>query len=854
MENCRLTAIVCKIGTRDTLRFMSGADASIDIGPNEKRRWPPLDVALDRASVKVAIRLKVLCVLILVLCSSALLAESANSDFKRGESAEAREDYDTAYDLYQKAVAKDSKDLNYKTALYRVKVSASGMHMSRGRKLLQGSDEEGALNEFIHAAEIDPGNEAAQQEIAKIRKGRGETPPQGESRLPINAAQERKLKTMGAPVELKPVSNDPLTLHYSEDAKVVYQAIGKAAGINILFDPDYTAKRIQVDLNNSSLLDALRIVGTMSNTFWRPVTENTIFVAQNNRQKRTDLDEVAVQTFYLTNAWQQNDLTDMQTAIRNLLTGVKLYGIPTQNAIVIRGTVDELMLAQKIINDLDKPRAEVVVDIAVLEVSKNWERTLGIAWPSSVGVALQPPCTSSGTCSTSTSTTTTTTTATDNGTTPSLYDLAHLKATDFAVTIGSTTANLLLTDSSTKILQNPRIRATDAQKATLTIGEKIPVATGSYQTGAATAVVSSLVNTQFQYQDVGVKIEMTPSVYYDNDITLKIRIEVSSDANQVTISGVTEPIIAQNIVDQVIRLREGEASILGGIQTKQDEVSWTGIPGLSSIPILKYLFGSKDHQIMDDELVFLVVPHVVRTQTLDAENLRTIDTGTGQAVELRYVDAADPGDSSSAPAPTPALRLTSEAHSTVGVVPGQSAVAAAPAALAQLSAAVDANGQTAKTLPAPLSIPPRSPLPPGTSEPGSVNLMFSPPGSPVAAGATFQVPVVLTGGKDIASVPLQIQYDPAKLSLINVTSGDLLSRDNQAVALVHLDDGPGSITINTARPPGVAGVSGAGVVCVLSFQAKAAGETRLSLTRAVAINSTQQQLLSKGSQVTIAVH
>jgi general secretion pathway protein D len=725
--------------------------------------------------------------------------------------------------------------------------------MRRGRKLLQAGDEEGALNEFIRAAEIDPGNEAAQQEIAKIRSVRGETPPQGESRLPINAAQERKLKKMGAPVELKPVSNDPLTLHYSEDAKVVYQAIGKAAGINVLFDPDYTAKRIQVDLNNSSLLDALRVVGTMSNTFWRPVTENTIFVAQNNRQKRTDLDEIAVQTFYLTNAWQQNDLTDMQTAIRNLLTGVKLYGIPTQNAIVIRGTPDELMLAQKIINDLDKARPEVVVDIAVLEVSKNWERTLGIAWPSSVGIALQQPCTTSGNCSTSTSTTATTT-ATDNGTTPSLYDLAHLKATDFAVTIGSTATNLLLTDSSTKILQNPRIRATDAQKATLTIGEKIPVATGSYQTGAATAVVSSLVNTQFQYQDVGVKIEMTPSVHYGNDITLKIRIEVSSDANQVTISGVTEPIIAQNIVDQVIRLREGEASVLGGIQTKQDQVSWTGIPGLSSIPVLKYLFGSKDHQIMDNELVFLVIPHVVRAQTLDAENLRTIDTGTGQGVELRYVDATDSDDSSSAPPRMPSARPTPEANSIVGVVPGQSAIAAAPAALAQLSAAVDSSGQTAKTLPAPLSpLPQGSPLPPGINESGSVNLMFSPPGSPVAAGATFQVPVVLTGGKDIASVPLQIRYDPAQLFLVNVTSGDLLSRDKQAVALVHLDDGPGSITINAARAPDAAGVNGAGVVCVLSFQAKTAGETQLSLTRASAVNSTRQQLLSKGSQVTITV-
>lgn len=317
----------------------------------------------------------------------------------------------------------------------------------------------------------------------------------------------------------------------------------------------------------------------------------------------------------------------------------------------------------------------------------------------------------------------------------------------------------------------------------------------------------------------------------------------------------TEPIIDQNVVEQVIRLREGEASILGGIQTKQDQLSWTGIPGLGSIPILKYLFGSKDHQTMDNELVFLVVPHVVRSQTLDPENMRTVDTGTGQAVQLRYVDATDADDSSSAPAPAPSVRPTPKAHSTVGVIPGESAMAAAPTALAQLSAAVDANGQAARTLPPPLpSMPSGSPLSLETNEPGSVNLIFSPPGSPVAAGATFQVPVVLIGGKDIASVPLQIRYDPAKLTLLNVTNGDLLSRDNQAVALVHLEDGAGSISINAARPPDVAGVNGAGVVCVLNFQAKTAGETQLFLTRAVAINSTRRQLLSKGSQITLAVH
>jgi len=781
------------------------------------------------------------------MSSAQLHAQSANSYFKTGESAEAREDYDAAFDNYQKAFAKDPKDLRYRTALYRVRVTDSSMHLSKGHKLLASGDEQGALVEFLHAAEIDPGNEAAQQEIAKVRQRQGALAPKSDAGLPEEAGSQDELDTMGAPTELKPLSNEPLTLHMTEDTKVIYQAIGRAAGVNILFDPDYTSKRIQVDLNTVSLSDALRIVGTMSNTFWRTVTTNTIFVAQNNRAKRTEMDEQAVQTFYLSNAWQQNDLTDVQTAIRNVLTNVKVYGVASQNAIVCKGTPDELLLAQKLINDLDKARAEVVVDIAVLEVSKNWERTLGIAWPSSVGIALQPP-TSSSTTSGSSSTSTTTS--------PTLYDLAHLKASNFAVTIGSATANLLLTDSNTKILQNPRIRATDAQKATMKIGERIPIATGSYQTGAATAVVSSLVNTQFQYQDVGVNIEMTPTVHFDHDVTLKIKIEVTSQSGSVTISGVTEPILSQRVVDQVIRLREGEASILGGIQDKQDMVSWNGIPGLSSIPVLKYLFGSKDHTITDDELVFLVVPHIVRSQTLDRVNLRAIDTGAGQSIDLRHVPQEAPGPNPGANLGTgPGLTLapltapdaggSAPARPNVGSVPGQSAMAAAPAALAQLSASADANGMTAAAAVA--NRPPAQP--PGRP----ANLMFSPMSSPVAAGSTFQLPVVLTGGTDIASVPMEIKYDPAQLSLVNVTAGDLLGRDGQAVALVHRDDGPGSITINASRPPGAAGVNGAGVVCVLSFQAKSAGESVIAMTRAAAVNSAQQQVPVQGARLSIQV-
>jgi general secretion pathway protein D len=626
----------------------------------------------------------------------------------------------------------------------------------------------------------------------------------------------------------------------TEDAKVVYQAIGKAAGINVLFDPDYNSKRIQVDLNNVSLMDALRIVGTMSNTFWRPITDNTVFVAQNTRIKRTELDEQAVQTFYLANAWQQNDLNDVQTALRNVLPNTKVYGVQSQNAIVMRGTPDELLLAQKLISDLDKPRAEVVVDTAVLEVSKNWERTLGIAWPSSFGAALQSPNSSgsSSNCASGDTNCTSTTTA------PTLYDLAHLKASDFAVTVGSATLNLLLTDNNTQILQDPRIRATDGQKADMKIGSKIPIATGSYQTGAATALVSSLVNTQFQYEDVGVEIEMTPSVHYDHDVTLKVKITVSAESGTETISGVTEPIISQRVVDQVIRLKEGEASILGGLQNKQEQQNWSGIPGLSSIPILKYIFGSKDHTIQDDEIVFVVVPHIVRSQELNQQNLRAVDTGSGQSIDLRHLDNAEPPAFVPGMRPTALEQQSQPAAGQQGMdsVPGQSADTAAPQALAQMRASQQANFGPPQP-----NVPPDQAAPAPAAPPNSSPVFaFNVPTTPLAAGTSFQVPVVLNGGADVSAVPMVLHYDPARLSLVNVDSGTFLNADGQAAAVIHRDDGQGNLTVVASRPPGKTGVSGGGVVCVLTFQAKSAGQSTISMTRASVTTSTQQTVPAQG--------
>ena len=759
--------------------------------------------------------------------------QSAKKLYKEGQAAEARNDIEAAYQDYYLAYQKKPQDLRYKTAYERVRFDAAALHVSQGEKLRSQGDTTGALTEFLRALQIDPSNDLARQEIRQTRQaalGKSAIPQHQSGEPPIPRAEVREIREMGGPIELKPISNEPLTLHMVEDSKIIYQAVGKAAGINVLFDPDYTSKRIQVDLTNTNLYDALRIIGMISDTFWEPVTSNTIFVAQNNRMKRTELEQQAVQTFYLTNVSQQNDFTDIQTALRNMFQTAKIYGVVSQNAIIMRATPDQLLLAQKLIDDLDKPKPEVMLDVAVLEVSRNYERNIGIQLPQTASVAFQASnANTSSSNSSSSSSTSSSSTGTSSGLT--LNSLAHLNATNFAVNIGQAQANLLLTDSSTRILQNPKIRVLDGQEATLKIGERIPIATGSYQTGAATAIVSSLVNTQFQYLDVGVNIKVKPTIHYGGDVTLKLDIGVSSQNGSTNIGGITEPIITQRTVSQTIRLKQGEANILGGILQRQTSVNESGTPGLANLPLLKYIFGDNDKTHSDDQIVFLLIPHIVRGEMLSPMNLREIDTGTANNIQLRYLNKTSANTAAS---------TQGETSSSGVAAPTQ---AAAPATAAGAAQAAMANMQQQASSAAPVQL----------------NLM--PEIQQAKVGSSFQIKVNLQGGRDVFSVPMQMQYDQTKLSLINVDLGsgqpaggmDFLGKDGQAVALVHRDSGNGNVAISASRPPGASGVSGSGTVCVLTFKATAPGPAAVVITQPVVRNSQQQAIPATGSRAIVQI-
>jgi len=475
--------------------------------------------------------------------------------------------------------------------------------------------------------------------------------------------------------------------------------------------------------------------------------------------------------------------------------------------------------------------------------------------PGSFGLTLQAPNASTTTSGTGTSASGTVPTDGSSTSSPTLNEIGRLSAEDFSVSLGTAAVNLLLSDSDTKILQDPRIRATDGQKATMKIGSRIPIATGSYSSGAtAAAAISPLVQTQFQYLDIGTNIEVTPTIHFDRDVTLKIKIEVLSENGSTTISGVTEPIIGQRSIEHTIRLHEGETNVLGGILERTQSKTVGGTPGVGEIPLLKYLFSSQQTETQTYEIIFLLTPHVVRAHDVSPLNTRMIDTGTGNTIELRRSGPEVSADGVDGAAPVPAVPMKKKSLPSTPVVPPPAAAAPVPApAPAALTpgAATTALPSTPAVAPAgaPVSLT-------GTPAPAAatagVTLLIDAPTTPQKVGASFAVPINMSGGQDVVSVPMELQYDPKILTLVNVDNGDLLTRDGQIASLVHRDDN-GTVHIATSRPQGVKGISGDGTVVTASFIAKAPGQAMVMVTQAMPRNSAQQVLAASPASAVVHV-
>ena len=769
--------------------------------------------------------LALLLLIVAVLPAAADKNKAANALWKKGHDAEARQDYETAFDYYHQAYELQPTDLKYRASFERVRFLAAASHVHRGELLVDAGKLQQALTEFETAVSIDPSSFIATQEMNRVKHllEQGQGPPPAPT--PESALHKRMEQATG-PVELAPISDTPITLKMSEDSKTVFETIGKLAGVNVLFDPDYTSRRIRVELNGVTLEEALQLTALESKTFWRPVTPNTIFVAADTPAKRKELEQSVIRTFYLTNLAQPNELQDLVNILRTLLDTQRLQQFPSQQAVIVRGTPDQIAMAEKLIADLDKSRPEVVVDVAIMQVNRDKLHDLGINPPTSATVTLidnfnQTTTTTGTNVGTGNGSVTSTTGATPG--TINLNTLGHLNATNFQVTIPPATANFLFSDSDTRIIQQPQVRAADGQKASLKIGERVPVATGSFQPGIGGVGINPLVNTQFNYIDVGVNVDITPRIHGLNEVTLKLTMDISSVDSFVNIGGIQQPVIGQRKIEQEIRLREGDVNIMGGLLEENLTKSLSGFPGLAQIPLFHYLFSETKTEHKNNELVFAMTPHIVRAQDIKASNTREIDVGTANNITLRRGGSQD-----SATQPTP---NQGQPRGAVQQPSGQPTASLQPTAGSTPDASV------------------------ASAPPGSAIISFDPPMLNQAAGSTFTVNVNLTGGQNIYSVPVQILYNPRVLQLLNVSNGPLLSQDGQPVALVNRDDSlAGILQVTASRPPGTSGITGNGQVFTLTFQAKAPGQATLSINRASLKNASMQSVPAGGSQAIVTVH
>ena len=818
--------------------------------------------------------------------------------FAEGRVHEAKKEWDQALESYEQALAEDPAEIAYQISVERTRFQASQIHLDAGLQIRAKGQLGEALVEFQKAYAISPASVIAVQEIqetqemiARERKrveatGK-EAPPEVRAMTPADTQRKKEddqiNRMLGVP-ELKPLKSGLVDLKMTGRTKVVYETLGKYVGINVLWDPDYqnpSKDNITVDFDHTTIEQALDYIDVVTHSFYKALSPNTIFITNDNPNKRRDYEEQVLKTIYLQNVVSQQEFQEIGNAVRTVPELTRVFPDLAQYAIVVRGEADRVALAEKIVHDLDKPRPEVLVDILVLQAGSTFSRQItaaiastGLNLPANftprASIQVQGSNTSNSSSTTSSSTSATTTTTGTTGTTSTtasssttgaaipLSQLGHIASSDFSTTLPGALLQAAMSDAKTKVLQAPELRAVDNAKATLKIGEKQPIATGSYQPGVGGVGVNPLVNTQFTFQDVGVTVELNARIHPSNEVTMHVHLEISAVDSYVNLGGVQEPVIGQRTIDHDLRMREGEVGIIGGITQQQEDNTVTGIPGLSSIPLFGNLFKGRTMDRNRNDVVIAIVPHIIRKPDIDASNLRTVAAGNTQTVKVSYApptsdDAATPAPVPEPPAPAAPNGIPVPAGSAPGTpLPATGAAAPAPQSPPPPATALPAGAPMgAPPLMPPATAPPMGPttqpaqpVPP----PAVAGLHFGQQTIDAAAQAKFSVPLLLDNPTGVNSAPLQIVYDPKILRLDEVSNGGMLPLMTKSI-----QNEAGVANINLSVPPGGAGATSAGTLLTLTFTALTPGPTTVTAPNLSLRNAQGQVVASGNPQVTVTV-
>ncbi|MSV32022.1 MAG: hypothetical protein EXQ57_05825 [Bryobacterales bacterium] len=732
--------------------------------------------------------------------------------YKAGQLAELGRDFEKALENYELALKEDQSDTAFQMSVRRTRFAAGAGRIDRAQKLREAGKVEEAMLEFERAFLIDPSSSLAVQEIRRTKAMLDYQRRQGammredeKGQTPLQIAKKKsdeKIGTIQGVPELRPLSRQVTSLKMNnQNVKVLYETLGKLTGINVIWDPEYQqpSKNYNVDLTNTNLEEALDHLSVMTKTYWKALSSNTIFLTNDNITKRRDYEDNVVKVFYLQNITSVQELNEIATSVRSVTEIRRLYTYNAQNAVIARGTVDQVALVEKLLGDLDKPKAEVLVDVIVMETATGRTRDLAATLVSGetpgLKFNLSPKAAAAAL---------------------PLGQLRSLGSGDFSVNLPGALLQAIMSDRNSKVRQTPQIRAADGQKAQLRIGEKVPTASGSFGGGFGGGGVgqggmSPLVNTQFQYIEVGVVMDMVPRIHGDDEVSMHVEIEISNVVERIDIGGIKQPVIGQRKVIHDVRLREGEMNLIGGLVKTTSTRNVSGIPGLMQIPWLGRLFSSETVDVSNNELVIALVPHIVRSQEITPVNLRGVAAGNDQTVRLIYA--------------TP-----ESAKAPVGAVP------------------------VGPVLTMPSSPDPIEPSKPTLPPAAPVKLTFQPEGVVTRAGSPVVVTLQVGEAVDLFHAPMQVKYDPKKLKLLAVTAGAFLSSDGQRVNFSHNDQAAkGEVAIQLSRAAGAPGLTGNGALLSLTFQTLEAGTTQIAVIDSAMQNAKLQTVPAQKPSVGVEI-
>jgi len=748
---------------------------------------------------------------------------AAKAHFNKGEAFFALKDYDNALREYQSAYAMDPTQFTAKTqAEVALRLRNAQTYYLEGAEFEKNRKPREAMIAYRHALEFDPDNAQIKEGLERILAG-------------------KRQKLDGYELNLK--STKPITLKF-KDAKLkdIFSILSQLSGINFVFDEAVKDINVSLFLENGSFQQAMEIITGMHKLDKKILNESTIIIYPRTPDKIKQYEELYLQTFYL----NKLDAKKAVNLVRTMLQVKKIYVNEEANALVIRDTPQVIEVARKILEANDVPDAEVLLEVEVFELSKQNAETFGMLLSRyAVSMGVTGPDANAGFLADTISSVAATGSTTAS--TANLLNLWNYRGYNGYLTVPNATFNFGKTLSNGETLSNPKIRVKNREKAKFNVGTRVPITTTSSPSGGG-------VSVNVQYVDVGVKVNAEPTIQLNNEVSIKLGLEVSSILQRDTIGtdqATTVVTIGTRNLDTVLSLKDGETSIIGGLIQKNNTDSKSKVFLLGDIPIIGSLFSNTNKAGDKTELLLAITPRIVRGVTVPENDVAAFWSGRedepssnkpySSFLEPEFAELPEDAPLAGSPA-APGRALPSVGKSAAA--PAPAAGLPAPPAPAAESADVPSDlpmegsaGQpadlhpaavsepAAQTAPVPVVVPPVS----GNSAAGSPDaasppvsgtlLTLSLPAS-VKLNEEFKVQVNASGVQDLQNAVFVVTFEPELMEVVSHSEGSLLKKDGApATFQAFMDKKKGELWISGARPLAAAGVSGSGTLALVTFKA-----------------------------------